>query len=163
MEIRKIRENDDLDAIGNIYADSWKYAYKGIVPQEYLDTLSGSRWKEFLTNSNGDSIVVIDNGKYIGTAAISESRDEDMPGWGEINTIYLLPEYFGKGYSKPLFEYAINELLKKGFKDIYLWVFDKNARARGFYEKNGFQKTCDMTSSVIIDEKLLVVKYIKHF
>ena len=46
MEIRYITESDNRDAISRIYEESWKYAYRGIVPQEFLDDLPESRWVE---------------------------------------------------------------------------------------------------------------------
>lgn len=33
MEIRYADKNDDLFEISNVYESSWKYAYKGIIPQ----------------------------------------------------------------------------------------------------------------------------------
>ena len=138
MEIRKITETDDFDAISRIYALSWKTAYKNIVPQQYLDELSESRWSDILRNSPNDAFVIMENGIYIGTSSICPARDEKMSGWGEIISIYLLPEYFGKGYGKPLFDNSVNALLNMGFDKIYVWVLEQNMRARRFYEKNGF-------------------------
>ena len=40
MEIRYIDKNDDPFEISDIYEQSWKYAYKGIIPQEYLDSIT---------------------------------------------------------------------------------------------------------------------------
>ena len=51
MDIQKITETDDFNAIGEIYAQSRKTAYQGIVPQDYLDGLAGSRWAEELGGS----------------------------------------------------------------------------------------------------------------
>ena len=39
MEIRFLSSKDSLPDISNIYESSWKYAYKGIIPQAYLDDL----------------------------------------------------------------------------------------------------------------------------
>ena len=44
MEIRHYRDCDNLRDISRIYARSWKSAYRGIVPQEYLDALPEDRW-----------------------------------------------------------------------------------------------------------------------
>lgn len=41
MKIRKIKKSDDINAIGKIYEKSWKYAYNGIIPKDYLDGISG--------------------------------------------------------------------------------------------------------------------------
>ena len=43
MEIRKATI-DDVKAISRIHALSWKSAYKGIVPQAYLDELKEDFW-----------------------------------------------------------------------------------------------------------------------
>ena len=112
MEIRKIVQTDDFDAISRIYALSWKAAYKNIVPQQYLDELPENRWTNVLRNSVYDNFVMIKNDEYIGTSGICAARDEKMNGWGEIMSIYLLPEYFGKGLGKPLLENSISALLK---------------------------------------------------
>ena len=46
MEIRFADKNDDLLEISGIYERSWKYAYKGIIPQNYLDSIPAGRWGE---------------------------------------------------------------------------------------------------------------------
>ncbi len=141
MQIRRMRSSDDFAAISCVYALSWKAAYRGIIPNAYLDAISGDGWTRMLTNSLANSIVLLENGEYIGTASICPARDETRRGWGEIISIYLLPEYFGKGYGKPLLDAAVSGLEQMGFKRIYLWVLKENNRARGFYEKNGFLST----------------------
>ncbi len=120
MEIRKVRRDDDFVAIGNIYARSWKAAYRGIVPQHYLDELNGAHWSNVLANSRYDAFIILDEHQYVGASSVCPARDEKMIGWGEIISIYLLPEYFGKGYATPLFDYATNALIGAGFKNIYL-------------------------------------------
>lgn len=59
---------------------------------------------------------------------------------GEIVSIYLLPEYIGKGWGKALLQRALEELRKEGYGDIFLWVLEENRNARGFYERMGFRK-----------------------
>jgi ribosomal protein S18 acetylase RimI-like enzyme len=141
MEIRKVMQTDDFNAISRIYALSWKAAYIGIVPQEYLDGLSEHRMVDILRNSSHNAFVIIKNSEYIGTSTICAARDDKMAGWGEIVSIYLLPEYFGKGYGKPLLENSIFELTNMGHDKIYLWVLEENTQARKFYESNGFSSS----------------------
>lgn len=38
-------------------------------------------------------------------------------------------------------EYILNEIQSAGYSKIMLWVFEKNTRARKFYEKYGFVLT----------------------
>ena len=44
MIIRYLQQEDDLLEISNIYECSWKYAYRDIIPQDYLNSIP----KEFL-------------------------------------------------------------------------------------------------------------------
>lgn len=39
MEIRYITKDDNPLEISKIYESSWKYTYKGIIPQNYLDSI----------------------------------------------------------------------------------------------------------------------------
>lgn len=138
MEIRHITAEDDLIEISNIYESSWKYAYKDMIPQDYLDNIPVGHWVESIKASGKNSIVAIEDGHMIGTASFGRSRWEKYSDYGEIVSIYFLPEYIGRGYGKVLLKICIEELGKLGFHNILLWVLEENHRARSFYEKNGF-------------------------
>jgi ribosomal protein S18 acetylase RimI-like enzyme len=161
MELRKVKSTDDLNAISRIYAMSWKTAYKDIVPQQYLDGLSENNWVDKLQNSRYDSFVLIEKDEYIGTSSVCSARDERMSGWGEIISLYLLPDYFGKGFGQSLLAYTVNALLSNGYTDIYLWVLKQNLRARRFYERNGFS-LFDENLITIGNEDLPEVRYVYH-
>lgn len=138
MEIRFINQNDDLLEISNIYECSWKYAYKNIIPQEYLDSIPKGRWANSITKEGMFNLVIIENGLIIGTSGICRSRWKQYSDYGEIVSIYFLPEYMGKGFGNHLLKRCIEELKRLGFDRILLWVLEDNIRARKFYEKNGF-------------------------
>lgn len=57
----------------------------------------------------------------------------------EIERIYILKEYFGKGLGQFLLDHAI--IIGKAHQPTYIWlgVWEKNSRAIRFYEKNGFK------------------------
>ena len=38
----------------------------------------------------------------------------------------------GKGYGKLLFEVTLNELVKTGYQNVFLWVLEENMRADVF-------------------------------
>ena len=162
MEVRKTEPSDDFAAIGNIYVKSWQAAYRGIVPQNYLDTLSGGWWAQRLAEGRYDDYVIMENGVYVGTSSTCAARDEDMAGYGEIISIYMLPEYFGKGFAAPLIKYVENALKEKGYENIYLWALEDNARARRFYEKQGFHTNGDTTTMEISGKVLAEVRYVKR-
>ena len=138
MEIRYITQNDNLLEISNIYESSWKYAYKNIIPQDYLDSIPKGRWADNINKDGMNNLVMIKDGLIIGTASFCKSRWERYRDYGEIVSIYFLPEYIGKGYGRLLLDKCIEELKKFGFSKILLWVLEDNHRARSFYEKCGF-------------------------
>ncbi len=138
MEIRHIRQNDDRFAISRIYEESWKFAYKDIIPQSYLASIPAGGWASNLDKEGMNTLVLIENDTFIGTASYCKSRFPDFDGFGEIVSIYLLPKYMGKGYGKCLLDAVVRELECLGFQDIFLWVLEDNLRARKFYEKAGF-------------------------
>lgn len=145
----------------HIYALSWKAAYQGIVPQEYLDSLSLERWTPFLTDSPSTGFLLKDGGEFTATSSVSAARDETMPGWGEIISIYVLPQYFHKGYGSRLISAVSDYLFESGWKDIYLWVLEGNKQARAFYERNHFVFNGDTTSIEIGGKALTEIRYVK--
>lgn len=138
MEIRYLSSEDDLFEISGIYEKSWKYAYKNIIPQDFLDSIPAGRWAERIGEEGINSLVVIESGSPVGTASFCRSRWKEYGEYGEVISIYFLPEYIGRGYGKHLLSKCVEELKKLGFSDILLWVLKGNIRARSFYEKNGF-------------------------
>lgn len=161
MEIR-IMGSEDIAQVSRVYALSWKTAYRGIIPQSYLDELPEDRWVSALKNSPFTSLVLLDRGRYVGTSAFGEARDESLPGWGEIVSIYLLPEYFGRGYGQKLLDAVVSALAQRGYADIYLWVLADNLRARRFYEKNGFCHNGDTQTIDIGEAPLKGMRYVRH-
>ena len=58
----------------------------------------------------------------------------------EIERIYVLPEYKGKGIGHLLMKTAMHVALKNKHKAIWLGVWEKNESAMNFYLKEGFEK-----------------------
>jgi len=159
---------DDVEIISRIHALSWKTAYKGIVPQVYLDEFKEDFWVSAFTNWLKDNhltvqLMIVDDQK-IGCVSYGKSRDQSLPDWAEVVSLYLLPEYFGKGYGRKLLEVALSDIKEAGFKNVYLWVLNENQRARRFYEKNNWQcKAEDEYICEISGKKLTDIRYIYSF
>lgn len=160
MEIRYIAPADDRMAISRIYEESWKYAYKGIIPQDYLDSIPEGHWAAHLDNADMKTLVCMDDDRFVGTSSFCKSRFGRLVGWGEVVSIYLLPDYMGKGYGRFLLDAAISELKNMGHRDVFLWVLEENTRARRFYEKAGFLRTDDSMTQTIGDKDLLEIRYV---
>ena len=159
LEIRYITATDDRLAIRKVYEESWKYAYKGIIPQDYLDSIPEGRWASHIEQADRKNLVMIQDGIIIGTSGFSKSRMVEMNGFGEIISLYFLPEYIGKGYGRLLLQAAVSELKKMGFDKVFLWVLEGNQNARHFYEKCDFVQTERCLFSDIGGKELKEVQY----
>lgn len=162
MIIRKMNQTDSREEISNIYEQSWKYAYKGIIPQAYLDSIPKGQWCGAFDNPDRYTLVMLDDEKIIGTLTYCKSRFEDYEDWGEIVSIYFLPEYMGKGYGKDLLEQAVEELKTMGFQTVFLRVLEDNHRARHFYEKCGFKYGGKYYDDTIGGKWLRELQYVYH-
>lgn len=162
MEIRPLRETDSRLEISRIYEESWKSAYRGIVPQAYLDGIPAGRWAEALDRAGWDTLVLTEGERLIGTSSVCASRWPDWPGFGEVVSLYLLPESMGKGYGKALLAAAVKRLAEQGFQDALLWVLEENRRARRFYERAGFTLAGDVMDDEIGGKPLREVLYLSH-
>jgi GNAT superfamily N-acetyltransferase len=146
VEVRRAT-TDDAGSIAFVHVRSWQAAYRGHVPDEFLDALSvGNRtdaWVPILGGLDPPRVSVLvlldDAGSVLGFASLGPSRDDDaVPESGEVMAIYLLPATWGTGGGRQLMNEAVDELRRGGFTDASLWVLDTNARARRFYERAGW-------------------------
>lgn len=159
MEIRHLSELDDRMVISRIYEESWKCTYKDIIPQSYLESIPSGKWATHLDNIGMNTLVILENSQIIGTSSYCKSRFSDFADFGEIVSIYLLPEYMGKGYGKKLLEAVKDELVALGYRSIFLWVLEDNIRARAFYEKAGFSLSGNLMSNNIGGKDLRELQY----
>jgi ribosomal protein S18 acetylase RimI-like enzyme len=132
----------DAPAIGRVHVRAWRAAYRGHMPDEYLDGLRpeerAAYWREALGREDrpGAVLVVERDGEVVGFSAVGPSRDPE--GAGELFSINLDPAHWGSGAGRALLEAAQAELARLGFAETVLWVLPANARARRFYERAGW-------------------------
>ncbi len=148
--------SNDIEEVRKIYISGWQNAFKGIVPQDYLDHLNLDNWAPPL---NG-AYVLTDGKNILGTSSISPARDAAFEGYGEIISIYILPELIGLGYGHILFEAVKKILLESGYKKICLSVFEENLRARNFYEKHQFSWNKERITLNVGGKDLIELRYI---
>ena len=160
MEIRRMLCSDEAE-VGRLYVKSWRAGYRGLLPQDYLDGLGEWRWNSKFTDIPG-SFVITDGDIIAGHSCARPAADEAMSGWGEVWTLYVLPEYWGKGYGSALLRNSVEWLSEQGFNRVYLWALDTNIRARRFYEKHGFCENGDKMSCEIGGTTVTDIRYIKQ-
>ena len=133
----------DARAIATIHVEAWREAYRGIVPDEYLDSLSIDRresaWRQNLLAADTSTWVAQESDATVGWISVGPSRDTDAGiSTGEIWAVYVAPGCWGKGMGRSLCEHAEQHLREEGFMEVTLWVLEHNERAVKFYESNGF-------------------------
>lgn len=156
----------DAAAISEIYALSWKAAYRSMVPQQYLDELKLDFWTRkfdsWVTTGKLKADLICADGVPVGCVAYGKAREEQFADWGEIVSIYVRPDCFHKGFGQKLMEIALTNLKADGYQNCYLWVLDENKNARQFYERNGFICNHDICYSEILGKQLTELRYIKN-
>lgn len=158
MEIRPMAAGD-VEEVSRLYVKSWQAGYKGLLPQYYLDLLSPDRWQIAFTGQPG-SFVLTEDGVIAGHSNARSAADEKMPGWGEVQTLYVLPEYWDRGFGTALLDNSVKWLKKQGFDRIYLWALDGNVRARRLYEKYGFTATSDTLLCQVGSAEVTDIRYV---
>jgi ribosomal protein S18 acetylase RimI-like enzyme len=143
---RRIRRATAADARGvaEVHVASWRHAYRGLLPDGFLDRLSVERreasWREAFRDRGAGVFVAEEEGRVIGFASFGPSRDADAgPEVGEIPAIYVDPSVVGAGVGRALLDAAIEALREAGYRRATLWVLEANAHARRFYERAGWR------------------------
>lgn len=136
--IRTLQEADDFTALGQVLVESWRHSYRGLLPGLYLERLVPARFSAALRAEPARTIALFEQERPLGLCTTGFAREPDREGWGEIISLYLLPEKTGCGYGRLLLEAAMNMLRQEGCEKVCLWVFANNENAIRFYEHMGF-------------------------
>lgn len=124
--------------LGRIMAVSFRSAFGGFISRETLDRCAVAENCAGLLASLPKEMTTLTgwvDGKLMGLLVCSEQPD----GRAEIEAIHSLPESWGTGLGAAMLDFALEETNAE--KVAGLWAFEKNARARRFYEKHGFAFT----------------------
>ena len=127
-----------------VHVDTWRAAYRGIVPDDYLANLSreesARRWLDRLT-ADGRGVFVAEGDRGVFGFASGSPRQAFSKGLeeygGVFETVYVLPEAQGSGAGRALVAAVVRYLVGRGITSGLLWVFERNLAARGFYESLG--------------------------
>ncbi len=108
----------------------------------YLDQAYNlAKLEKELLNEASTFYFLYDEGALIGYLKVNDfSAQSDVhdPESLELERIYILADYHGKGYGKILMDKAIEVANEKNKKYIWLGVWEHNDKALAFYQKHGF-------------------------
>jgi len=155
---------DDAGGIAALHVASWRWAYRGLLADGVLDAMSvddrAAMWAELLAGDDVAVLVAERDGVLAGFASAGASRD-DSAGLqtGEVAAIYLAEAEAGTGLGRALFSRIQDELRSLGFTRATLWVLETNARARRFYEREGWRWDGSSSDHQIQCDRQPIVRY----
>jgi GNAT superfamily N-acetyltransferase len=143
---------DDLLGAAEARVASWRGAFTGLVPQEFLDAMDpasiAASWSESIAAGRSRLYVAVANDQVIGYAGVGPERDPAAPPrTGELYALFVHPSHWGTGAGRALADAACADLRDAGCESVWLWVLEANCRARRFYTTYGFAETGDRTHS----------------
>jgi len=134
---------EDVNAIADLHADSWRSTYRGILSDDYLDRRVQqerlSVWRERFSAEYSDPIFVLvaDLGEEL--AGFVCVFPEEDPFWGSfLDNLHVAPGLTRRGIGRQLLSEAARRLVRCGSgAGVYFWVLEQNHGARRFYERLG--------------------------
>ena len=135
----------DAEAVARIHVESWKVAYRGIMPDEVIaktdlayrtafwrERIADRAWPVWLVDADGQAVAFC---QMIPTP----DPDDDPSTVGHITALHVLPDLRGRGHGRALLEQVCDEFRHRAFVEVTLWVLEANTKARRFYEQHGFR------------------------
>ena len=146
----------DAKAIAQIHTASALEAYRGLVPDDQLKSMSSvdkrqAYWREAIEFCEPQVQVAIDGDKIVGFVCFDRSRDEkSRKTTGEIWAIYASPTHWNQGVGVALWDAARDGLLEEGCTNVTSWVPLRNERALRFHESAGFKREMSTAKTALV-------------
>jgi ribosomal protein S18 acetylase RimI-like enzyme len=131
----------DADAIAALHADSWRRSYRGMMPDAYLDgDVLADRldvWRERFAAPRPDQRVwVVDGDPVAGFVCLFGDDDPVLGAY--VDNLHVRHDAQGRGLGAALLRRAAEwTLAERPGSGLYLWAFEANTSARGFYRRLG--------------------------
>jgi L-amino acid N-acyltransferase YncA len=136
----------DCDRVAEIRVRGWQRAYRDLIPRSFLDAMSVAedaerRRSRFTTAGEGVvNLVAEREGQVVGWACHGPYREgELLTGDAELYAMYVDVRHLGDGLGHALIQESLRRCTAAGHPRMLLWVLKGNARARRFYERQGFR------------------------
>jgi GNAT superfamily N-acetyltransferase len=132
----------DARLIAELHIESWRVAYRGLLRDDYLDgPIEPERlavWTGRLESPPPDhfGFVAEQDGQPAGFAYLFGRHD---PRWGTLlDNLHVRPSLRGGGLGARLLEASARETARRyPGEPLHLFVYERNAPARGFYARMG--------------------------
>ena len=132
---------DDTAGIQNVLINTWLASYADFIPvtdiQWYFNNYySELNFAQLFDDPNVTSFVAEIKENIVGYVRTKINAEQQR---FYLESLYVLPEFQGKGIGKDLFALAEQKALKHSFNQIWLGVMVQNVPSLEWYKKLGFQ------------------------
>lgn len=134
MIIRQAKEEDVMQ-IAEILVEDWQTAYRGIMDDDFLDSLSAAQRYQIEIGRYRKYVVAADGNEILGYAWTEETKDDAAD--CEIIALYVRYAKRKSGIGRALMQHAMDDFKKAGKKTMIVWCLKENHESRKFYEKMG--------------------------
>lgn len=134
---------EDAAAIAAVHVTVWREAYRGVMPDAYLDSLTPEArteaWRERLTDPDEPTRTFVAEraGEIVGFCTCGPTRMNAPEGYGEMHAISILVTAQHQGLGRRMVAETARALQAMGFTGMTLSVLRDNAAGRMFYESLG--------------------------
>ena len=135
---------EDSNNIAKLIIRGWQTAYKGLINQEFLDSMKEDEmskgWKKsiFSQNESNNIYVYEKENKILGVIRFGKVADQnDINHNAEIHVLYVEPKLKRNGIGSKLFDYAKNYFIEHNMKKLIIWCLKGNEPSIEFYKKMG--------------------------
>jgi len=137
--------DSDLPAIARLHAASWKVAYRGILPDAFLDQdlekNRARRWSgifDRMAPRDRVLIATLENSAAGFISGWTTPATDCEPGFDlHVDNLHVRPDLRGQGLGVALMQNLSRRQASDGSVRAYLWVLDGNEPAHRFYVKLG--------------------------
>ena len=131
----------DAPEIARVHVSSWLSTYRGLLPDDFLESLSETnyteRWHRVISEGTSKVVVAEDGAAVVGFASGGRERAGEKGFEGELYAIYVLDEAHRRGFGRELVRAMVERLRELGLDNMIIWVLRDNRPAREFYERLG--------------------------
>lgn len=122
------------------YEDTYFEQYVKVVQESYYELQKANDLKPYIAtkdivlkyklNNKENVFIALENEQIVASVTI---------GKGTIDNLMVSPDFQGKGYGKQALQFGVNELLNKGYDEVYICYMEGNTSAEKLYFSLGFE------------------------
>jgi GNAT superfamily N-acetyltransferase len=133
----------DVTELASLHAESWRSAYRGLLPDAYLDgPVLPDRldyWRTRMRDAASPHQLILKAVVDTAIAGFVCVLLDSEPTWGpHLTNLHVKPALKGRGVGRRLFDAARSWAAQAApGQPMHLWVIEKNWPARRFYERQG--------------------------